>query len=703
MSELKSDSPVPTEKDTIETDNDSITKVDTHEPLVPPRPPKTRPPKKEASADIPSPIEPDQSDKPIPSIPERPKSTSVRVATPEPGTIPIIPKRPESKTGASSSPIPVIPARPEGKSSVSSSPVPTIPSSRPVKQVVMAPEKKEEVNENDGSTTPNKIPEHHDVTDHLHSTLNTSDAIDFDGDTTPGNSNTKITFKDEVDDEAQLRSDTSSFDDDVETVKDKDVDNTEVVGETDEEDTREQEVFQQDEEPVEKPEVDSEDETEPIQEEQKEEPAVEEPKEAIEVDKKEEVTQVEKAEGQDKSKEVVEEQVKEESKTVEETEKHVEEVKEDIDPKQSEITATVKEPIAEVKETQEQKPVTPTIPSRPPKKSPELAKVALNEPKPSIPPRPSKNIESPKPQKAPPPKPKKLSSRIAAFQQQLFEQSSNDASNAPPPIARKLTSEKTGFMSGVGIPLPGMFNPLQLKKQQEAANEQEEEEEEDSSAVERKVEPVASARRAKGPRGKRLPKALSEPVNIETESRFKLETGELFSLSFTKKEEPKEEVNEEDKDRLEEEKDVVADEDIAVEESSKGNDNDINDVAGKPDLVDEEIDKEDSTSFSEIEKENEIEPVIEKEEKESDSTEYSKENNQVVDHDNVEIDEEPELHDTAEDSKTSDKEQEQESSVEEEEVISKRVYSEGEVVNAESGKVGESSKEIDEEDELKFN
>ncbi|CAI5756966.1 unnamed protein product [Candida verbasci] len=154
--------------------------------------------------------------------------------------------------------------------------------------------------------------------------------------------------------------------------------------------------------------------------------------------------------------------------------------------------------------------------------SPELN----NSASPTIPVRPMKSSESnTEKSKPPPPKPKKLSSKIAAFQQQLFQ----------PQIDKAQSSEKVTELNsktiqpshfkkfeGQGIPLPGMYNPQQLHTLGKVGRPEE---------IKSENNHTSATRRAKGPRGKRLPKAI-QGSELENENRRKLEFGSLFSIHF---------------------------------------------------------------------------------------------------------------------------------------------------------------------------
>lgn len=183
-------------------------------------------------------------------------------------------------------------------------------------------------------------------------------------------------------------------------------------------------------------------------------------------------------------------------------------------------------------------PIMPVIPLRPGKlKTVESGSDTQTETgaTPSIPARPPRPSSKDKP-KAPPPKPKKLSSKIAAFQQ-MFNQ---PATEAPQPQERsvpeprgKLSSDKTSFaanlqnMMGPGIALPGMANPELLKKLAPASPEKEESQSKSDPGLK------GAPRRAKGPRGKRLPKSVTD-AKIEESSDLKTAFYEVWEIDFNK-------------------------------------------------------------------------------------------------------------------------------------------------------------------------
>lgn len=170
---------------------------------------------------------------------------------------------------------------------------------------------------------------------------------------------------------------------------------------------------------------------------------------------------------------------------------------------------------------------------------------------PLVPSRPNKKViqGSLTTGKVPPPRPKKLSSKISAFQQ-LF----NQEPLAPPqrPMKRQVESENKGSkklsndklmfaeslqgVMGRGVPMPGMVNPNLLRKEVEGSIDKEisdttQDEDFDTPRPERNVG-KSEARRTKGPKGRRLPKSLKDPIKIESRPRFQLVLYKLWKFNF---------------------------------------------------------------------------------------------------------------------------------------------------------------------------
>ncbi|KAF8002403.1 hypothetical protein HF325_003368 [Metschnikowia pulcherrima] len=138
--------------------------------------------------------------------------------------------------------------------------------------------------------------------------------------------------------------------------------------------------------------------------------------------------------------------------------------------------------------------------------------------------------------KGPPPKPKKLSSKIAAFQQMFNQAPLEHTMPKPAPAERnKLSSHQTDFasnlqnMMGRGLPLPGMVNPDMVKKLSPSEHSEKDEANENEESAANSSIP----RRARGPRGKRLPRLIQE-AKIEVEPRFLVSVSEVWLVSLSK-------------------------------------------------------------------------------------------------------------------------------------------------------------------------
>ncbi|CUM67573.1 uncharacterized protein PRCAT00005273001 [Priceomyces carsonii] len=152
--------------------------------------------------------------------------------------------------------------------------------------------------------------------------------------------------------------------------------------------------------------------------------------------------------------------------------------------------------------------------------------------------------------KAPPPKPKKLSSKIAAFQQMFNAEPDVEPSETKPHSRiyestsrpSRLSSDKMKFaeslkgMMGKGMALPGMVDPNVIVESNVTESK-----EDTLNELPKDETRILNSRpvRTKGPKGKRLPKTLKEPANIESEPSFQKSTRELWRLSFAKKEHPR--------------------------------------------------------------------------------------------------------------------------------------------------------------------
>lgn len=549
----------------------------------------------------------------VPTVPKRPKkltdSTPTNLKTESSDNLnassskpdePVIPKRP-SKTRKSES----FSAQPIESSSVAepSAEEPIADSSSSQLE-----SKKDSDQLDQGSTSPIPNPpakdKNNNSNDEPESVLNSqqeesnSDS-ELEGDITPGNSNTKITFKDEVDEDDYNanNTDTSSFNDDVETVlQDKDTEGGSYI------------ESQPDVHDGVAPTVDSSNNS----------------NESTNIEPKA-IDQLEK--GIDHGSQSIDEASKDvnsEGPDIEQSNKEIPDIEQSIEKVTHEQTTDEKLTLndnddisgkiesskpSETKDLTE--PDTPVIPSRPKKSSteesietpqmpssrPSKSKVNSQEPEPenttipAIPSRPrpkakssseltpveSKSVdksESPvvpgrpekpfedslsraSPQlsdakpKAPPPKPKKLSSKIAAFQQMFNQEKKEDldsekedsnVSKLSPVTRGKLSSDKMKFaeslkgMMGKGVALPGMTNPNIPTKSEESLVEDFKKDEEISTSTDSEIKPISNRpSRAKGPRGKRLPNSLKKPLNVEVEPRFKLIVEDLWDLKFEPK------------------------------------------------------------------------------------------------------------------------------------------------------------------------
>lgn len=141
--------------------------------------------------------------------------------------------------------------------------------------------------------------------------------------------------------------------------------------------------------------------------------------------------------------------------------------------------------------------------------------------------------------KAPPPKPKKLSSKIAAFQQ-MFNQEPPQKPILPkrPSEERtKLSSDRSDFaasllsMMGRGVALPGMAQPELMKKISAAETPDEGSQSTETDST--NSVGAATVRRTRGPRGKRLPKLIQES-KVEVKSRFTIHLADLWEVDIRK-------------------------------------------------------------------------------------------------------------------------------------------------------------------------
>ena len=186
----------------------------------------------------------------------------------------------------------------------------------------------------------------------------------------------------------------------------------------------------------------------------------------------------------------------------------------------------------EKQEPSKQEPSKPIVPTRPNKSIPSVPKRPVR----SVPASSSpESVQESDSKKAPPPKPKKLSSKIAAFQQ-MFNQPEAVPTAPQHPKSGKLSSEKIGFAAnlqnvmGRGIALPGMANPQMFQR---ASTDLEEETADVHAEPEQNPQVSKAPQRARGPRGKRLPKAIKE-TTLKVEPRFQLRVANLWQVEFNK-------------------------------------------------------------------------------------------------------------------------------------------------------------------------
>ncbi|QFZ25495.1 putative altered inheritance of mitochondria protein [Clavispora lusitaniae] len=184
------------------------------------------------------------------------------------------------------------------------------------------------------------------------------------------------------------------------------------------------------------------------------------------------------------------------------------------------------------KQESSKQPSKPIVPTRPNKSVPSVPKRPVR----SVPASSSpESVQESDAKKAPPPKPKKLSSKIAAFQQ-MFNQPEAVPTAPQHPKSGKLSSEKIGFAAnlqnvmGRGIALPGMANPQMFQR---ASTDLEEETADVHAEPEQNPQVSKAPQRARGPRGKRLPKAIKE-TTVKVEPRFQLRVASLWQVEFNK-------------------------------------------------------------------------------------------------------------------------------------------------------------------------
>lgn len=421
------------------------------------------------------------------------------------------------------------------------------------------------------------IEDYGDEDDDIEAPLNCQSSVksggDNDGEKTPGNSNTKVSFKDDFEDDAVpgAGSDTTSFDDDQETVQDND---DSAFASLENHESEETEPAQtKPKEPIiplrpERPILESNRSSSPIIPKRPVKPsnvidtlskgdtntsASPVPfKSVSEVDTGSPVESI--------SSPIIPQRPAKPIKKVDTGNEPVEKTDEKVHPI---IPQRPAKAVASVDSEEKREPISTVISETSDKKSSDdLASFkdpghAPTSSLPEIPPHPKKveassrnpassSSESAtdlKP-KAPPPKPKKLSSKIAAFQQ-MFNQEpvekpssfNREPSNKPARAPGGLSSDKVKFaeslrgMMGRGIPLPGMAAPIPKPAAEE---EQKGETDEEHAPVKEETKIAPRSTRAKGPKGKKLPNALKKPINMEVKSRFEIFAEDIWNVKFEK-------------------------------------------------------------------------------------------------------------------------------------------------------------------------
>ncbi|KAI5967472.1 AIM21 [Candida theae] len=390
----------------------------------------------------------------------------------------------------------------------------------------------------------------------------TNDQEAIDGDKTPGNSNTRASFKEDIDETNESENEASSFNDDMETVlQESHESNDDVSNNSDDAGSILQET--------------------PLVQTQEVSAGLSESLETNEVDKGVDSSEIKQSiEVNDTPKEggADERATNFDNETPITTVKSLEQTKEASNQDNEKLAIAVgATPVIPARPVRKPKTVRPSLSSEearkssPPSGDDTTQKVESNnsaetlpptetaaqeatesllsdvvEPKaekspnedlvPKIPARPRPNrkqSESKVTPKAPPPKPKKLSSKIEAFQQQLFN-SSSSSNHGPAPkhasgcesndevdSAPKQSSVHRRVFESNGIPLPGMFNPALRPVVTE------------SSAKEESPKESKATKRVRGPKGKRLPQAVAN-ANVVSEKSRTLEKGNLWSFTFEK-------------------------------------------------------------------------------------------------------------------------------------------------------------------------
>lgn len=224
---------------------------------------------------------------------------------------------------------------------------------------------------------------------------------------------------------------------------------------------------------------------------------------------------------------------------------------------------------------------------------------SFNEQTPSQDPQTQPHIPATRPKKkGPPPVPKKPSSRIAAFQEMLQKQQMKDLESKNSNITSgnddKQAPRKMNFINDLNnlIALPGMAPHEALKPKTETPIKKEEK----SEIPVKKDIPHVSQKRARGPRGRKLPSKLNSVSKVIAKNEnYTVQVRQVWSLKISPNE-IKEEVEEEDKQIGNEIKieDKEVENEIEIEDR---NDTDPYDVNEENDIS-HDIDQNDANSPS---------------------------------------------------------------------------------------------------------
>lgn len=503
------------------------------------RPSIPRRPKKQLQVDLPNHLEGfDRSD--TESDNEQMVSLESLESNEASDKIPVIPKRPDRSKSSSKSPsLPAIPKRPQksdtsGVESPSPLDLPEVENEEENHKSIYDESVSSKKHSDDAIEPPESSEFNYEVGDR-------SDVDVSDGDKTPGNTNTKTSIKEDL----NITDDNSmhSFDDDLETVlQDRDDNGSSSIGPeisqdnnvpsssesdinaelgeeyTDPDSNSQKSCGNRDKENDElSTESDKRNPNERDQSNKSEEKSIKKDQEVSNTPK---VTDAEASEDRDSDNipHIPRRPKKSKSATSEPDAKSIEVENLDntniIDQKQTQTNKDNNEEAYSINETSESKSETP---------------------------QQEKNTTKPKA----PPKPKKLSSKIAAFQQMFNQEtapprnSGTSKSTSKPDLETKnsenkevpsrLSTDKMKFaqslqgMMGKGIAMPGMVNP----------NFHQKIDTEEIESPDKEVK-ILNVKRgiAKGPRGKKLPKSLKNPVNVEVTPRFNSFVLTIWELNF---------------------------------------------------------------------------------------------------------------------------------------------------------------------------